>query len=100
MKGNFYFHASVTCFRQCRKYTRRRREYTRHCRKDMRHCRKQIALASNCRLKKRDINSHTEDNECKFPENYNLIKKQATKQKYPFILSNFTDSNILEVLSP
>ena len=52
------------------------------------------------RLKKRDINSHTEDNECKFPENYNLIKKQATKQKYPFILSNFTDSNILEVLSP
>ena len=66
----------------------------------IRHCRKQIALASNCRLKKRDINSHTEDNECKFPENYNLIKKQATKQKYPFILSNFTDSNILEVLSP
>lgn len=38
-------------------------------------------------------------NECKLSGNYNLIKKQATKQKYPFILSNFTDSNISEVLS-
>ena len=55
---------------------------------------------SSLKKLKRDINFHTEDNECKFPENYNLIKKQATKQKYPFILSNFTDSNILEVLSP
>ena len=64
------------------------------------HCRKQIALASIADSKRETSIPTPKTTNAKFPENYNLIKKQATKQKYPFILSNFTDSNILEVLSP